>query len=295
MLACVARLDIMNVALEQLYVLLSGIGTDIATATFGHIECKAIGGDSLVLVIVDVVVDKLDGWNLELTRMTGYSEEVIDDGSFETASGFAASDSRVTVARTEKARSGPGVARNLGLDLCHGRWIKFMDADDLISFNAIASLVNASRKMKGRNVLPVLRHQTVECVRPFDLPLFTPLGSPGNLDVRVPWNVHGLLFDHSVVGPLRFEDLKFGEDSLFVVDYLDRLGWTGSGGFLPTSQCYFYRKSPKSLTRDNPEKAANARKTVEAIDANPRSGYCDVLRSRVERVRRVSAARASGR
>ena len=218
-----------------------------------------------------------------------------DDGSFETASGFAASDSRVTVARTEKARSGPGVARNLGLDLCHGRWIKFMDADDLISFNAIASLVNASRKMKGRNVLPVLRHQTVECVRPFDLPLFTPLGSPGNLDVRVPWNVHGLLFDHSVVGPLRFEDLKFGEDSLFVVDYLDRLGWTGSGGFLPTSQCYFYRKSPKSLTRDNPEKAANARKTVEAIDANPRSGYCDVLRSRVERVRRVSAARASGR
>ena len=88
MLTGIAGMDVMDVAIQQLYILLSRIGTDIArTAALGHIECETLGGKCLVLTLVDVVVNVFDGRNLELAGMTWNSQEVVDDGALKTVGG----------------------------------------------------------------------------------------------------------------------------------------------------------------------------------------------------------------
>ena len=87
MLTRVAGMDIVDVAVEQLDILLSCIGTDIAAAALGHIEGEALGGDRLVLLVVDVVIDILDGRNLKLAGMAGHSQEIVDNRTLQTIGG----------------------------------------------------------------------------------------------------------------------------------------------------------------------------------------------------------------
>ena len=51
------------------------------------------------------------------------------DGSADILRGYEALDDRVRILSTEK-NSGPGVARNVGLQNARGRYIAFLDSDD---------------------------------------------------------------------------------------------------------------------------------------------------------------------
>lgn len=70
---------------------------------------------------------------------------IIDDGSvdgtLEICSRFAKEDSRIIIC-TEK-QSGVSAARNKGLDLAHGDYICFIDADDYIPSNSILKRLEA--------------------------------------------------------------------------------------------------------------------------------------------------------
>lgn len=69
---------------------------------------------------------------------------VIDNGSTDrgpaTVQEAARSDSRIRFA-TEHQKRGPGAARNAGLAEARGTWILFLDADDLLAPDHLASLL----------------------------------------------------------------------------------------------------------------------------------------------------------
>lgn len=59
---------------------------------------------------------------------------LVDDGSTDATpglcDGYAASDARIRV--EHKENGGLSSARNHGIELCHGEWITFLDADDVL-------------------------------------------------------------------------------------------------------------------------------------------------------------------
>ena len=72
----------------------------------------------------------------------------VDDGStddsLEKLIKYADSDDRITVIRQNN--SGPGTARNRGIDNADGKYIYYVDSDDLIDKDAIEKLLNRMRE-----------------------------------------------------------------------------------------------------------------------------------------------------
>lgn len=131
---------------------------------------------------------------------------IIDDGSikpFRTAYKFA------KVFRKENG--GASSARNLGIDKAKGQYIAFIDADDLVSFNYIESIVNKIEKEK------------------FDFCYLSwrTMGGGWHCDVKLnsiedkfpPFNlcVWNRVYKRSVIGKTRFNELKqVAEDAEFI-------------------------------------------------------------------------------
>ena len=62
------------------------------------------------------------------------------DGSGEICDRFASKDSRIKV--IHKPNGGVSTARNLGMELCTGEYIMFVDSDDYLSENAVEHLLH---------------------------------------------------------------------------------------------------------------------------------------------------------
>lgn len=58
-------------------------------------------------------------------------DDCSSDDSYKIAQELKASDERIVVLRT-KQNSGASVARNMGLDYCHGEYIAYVDSDDYV-------------------------------------------------------------------------------------------------------------------------------------------------------------------
>ena len=71
---------------------------------------------------------------------------VIDDGSTDDslliAKDFASLDSRIQV--IPQINTGPSAARNLGLRFARGKYVEFVDADDLLKSDAVSSTVRCA-------------------------------------------------------------------------------------------------------------------------------------------------------
>lgn len=175
---------------------------------------------------------------------------VVDDGSSDRtaaiAEGFAAGDPRVRLIRNPEP-SGPGAARNLALDACHGRWLQFTDGDDIPGRNLIGGLLAAADRLP-RSRIPVAAYRKFRSGNPAGLDLSEGTGKVLR-DAKMPRALHRMLFDREPIlsEGLRFERLGYGEDTLFIFDYLDR-GEMYADPIL-VELPYFYRLSPGSLTR----------------------------------------------
>lgn len=70
---------------------------------------------------------------------------IIDDGSIDRtktlAESYAALDSRIVLVKKEK-NEGLVLARKSGVDIAHGKYIQYLDADDTLSEGVIEALVN---------------------------------------------------------------------------------------------------------------------------------------------------------
>lgn len=180
------------------------------------------------------------------------------DGSGELCDALAHRDSRVKVIHQKNA--GVSAARNTGLAIAKGRWILFVDADDMISSCTLECALSAANC-----------HPNTLVLWPFTLdPAFLPSvatleGTSYGMDqvaslylnwlFSMPWNK---LFDRQLIervpnSPLRFNPaFSLGEDLLFCLDYCRALLACGQNGFFCLSlplTFYDTSENPNSLTQ----------------------------------------------
>ena len=145
---------------------------------------------------------------------------VVDDGSTdataEIVAGIAERDPRVLLVRSP-ANEGVSAARNRALDAAHGRWLVFLDADDLLTRGAIDVLVGAAERSGA--LVAIGQRIVTDGTRTWTS------GFYDNPDVTTPGpkslvRNHGLLyyvsmtgkaFDRSTTAGLRFEGRVLGD------------------------------------------------------------------------------------
>lgn len=87
---------------------------------------------------------------------------LVDDGSTDATpglcDGYAASDSRIRTAHTPNG--GLSAARNNGLQLCHGEWVTFLDADDVMHPDMLRIMLDTAARHEADIVscIPFMFH-----------------------------------------------------------------------------------------------------------------------------------------
>ena len=133
------------------------------------------------------------------------------DGSLALARKLAESDPRVTVIALEK-NSGSAHARNVGLDHASGRYVTFLDADDLLDPNYLESQLRFIRE-HGPIISAGYRRKAETTVTDFLVPGETTYKSilRGN-----PLSCLTTMYDRTVFPDARFpEDMARHEDFVF--------------------------------------------------------------------------------
>ncbi len=190
----------------------------------------------------------------------------IDDGSTDDSASiiksFEAKDQRVKY--VPQANAGPGAARNHGIEPAKGEYIAFQDADDLLHPKALSILVKAADRHQAD--VAICGFQSCrEDLSDADLKLnlnVTPEVFTGDLALAFqdsrkfrghPW---GKLYRRSVIGDIRFNDLRSGEDTYFNID----IAAHAKCMVVLDSPLYIYRQTASSLTHQ----ARHHQETIEA-------------------------------
>ena len=175
------------------------------------------------------------------------------DGTGKLADAWAARDSRLRVIHQENG--GVAAARNRGLDLASGEWIRFVDADDQLQPDSVEKLYTRVMRENSDLVIAGYEHRVGELSHPFNLAHRDDTVScdeylvflsryANSFFCGVLWNK---LFRRDLIEELhlRFEGgLGFGEDFLFVCGYLklaQRISFS-------TDTVYHYIRHPDSMT-----------------------------------------------
>ncbi len=175
------------------------------------------------------------------------------DSSLELCRELAKSDSRISV--IDQKNNGVSSARNAGIGKCTGKWVAFIDSDDIVADNYIEKLLAGV----GGSELAYCDFSTLEEGKytnfgfvngEFDIPLLAKAclanritGMEGNpTNFGVPW---AKLFSMEIIksSGLRFtEGLAYMEDMLFTLEYLMHCNNVSH----VDDNLYIYRMNPNS-------------------------------------------------
>lgn len=175
---------------------------------------------------------------------------LVDDGSPDRCPSicdeYASFDSRIRV--VHKKNGGLSDARNAGLNIAAGKWVVFVDSDDVIAQNMIKTLVDAcpddntataigfSRFNNGDQPLYASSSAVVSCA---DVRTFTRyrkgMFAWGMLYNRALIEQHHLQFDTSLKN---LEDVAW---NFLYLNYIKTM-------YYVPSELYYYRKNPTSIT-----------------------------------------------
>ena len=175
------------------------------------------------------------------------------DGSHDICCRRAAEDPRIRL--LSRANGGPSRTRNMALDNACGRYILFLDSDDLLAPGALSTLV-AAAESSGADIVAA---RFVRNRRAFDAAVVAgPLSSAGSIPVildcgeavRRMLYQRGLdsscswkLFDASL-----WKDLRFKPDILYEdLELIPRLALKAEKVALIPDIVYYYRQTPGSI------------------------------------------------
>lgn len=212
----------------------------------------------LISVIIPVynAEDTLDRCIRSLLAQTHRNTELlfINDGSTDYSAAilfdYAKRDKRIRVLSIRN--SGPGMARNIGLEHMQGDYFCFADSDDYADRHYLSRMlseavlyhadivqtdyftVNEKGEIKsGRKHLPELITGTALCLRKF---------SEQERITNFPW---GKLFRSSLMKDIRFPALYKSEDKVFLFKAFERCNCL----YLSDQKLYYYVMEPGSLSR----------------------------------------------
>jgi glycosyltransferase involved in cell wall biosynthesis len=140
------------------------------------------------------------------------------DHSLDTLKGYAGGDSRIRILDLGK-RSGVAAARNAGLSWARGKYVSFVDADDIVAPDYFRILLDVAEHfaldMVVSGVTNFKKTQQLKPIKPPDREKIFRIKAI----VSVPTVQHFIcrLFLRSTISALRFdENLHSGEDILFI-------------------------------------------------------------------------------
>jgi len=179
----------------------------------------------------------------------------VDDGPSRVAV-MAAADDRIKLFKT--IATGPGGARNFGIDHASGRWILFLDADDLLEPNYLQERLSAAGESGNVQVVAGPWSEFVAS-EDEDRIIKTPAGFRGDrqlLDTAAfafaPWVLHAALVRRKhLVGARRWKgelDNHPAEDAAFwfPVIYQSEVVWANGAGALYRKHTQDCRSSSRS-------------------------------------------------
>lgn len=152
----------------------------------------------------------------------------IDDGSTDDSysylSNMAQSDSRIKI--IQQTNQGPSTARNRGLSEANGKWIAFVDADDIIKEDYIRYLYNIAKDNECLISSCGYETQTAqgEIIAGDNLiDKLTILKTGNNIKYNIPYTVWHMLISSELIkkNKIKFdEQITYLEDVLFVYNVL---------------------------------------------------------------------------
>lgn len=174
----------------------------------------------------------------------------IDDGSTDSTpqilDRYASKDSRIRIL-TEKVNSGLAVARNHGIGVADGQYITMVDADDLLSADALeraASVLDANQDMGS--VLFKLMLFDGDGERPYPVrSQESEWSAQEAFELSIDWGIHGLYVSRTQL----FRDYPYDASSrLYSDENTSRIHFLHSGRVGSCSGVYYYRQHGESMT-----------------------------------------------
>ena len=175
---------------------------------------------------------------------------VVDDGSTDATPEHLARYRGAypeTISVLRQPHCGQSTARNSALDIASGRWIVFVDADDRLLPDAIATLLRAAITFRA----PIACGAYVRCEK--DVSALSPVNSVIDsraatetllyqTDPRLSSSLWGKIFSRHLFDGLRLWDGHIYED----LDIMPRLFLRASAVALTSAAVYHYRRNPRS-------------------------------------------------
>ena len=203
--------------------------------------------NDLVTVIIPVyqVEEYLEDCIKSIIRQTYGELEIIlvDDGSTDNSpqicDQYAQMDSRIKV--IHKANGGLSSARNAGIDICTGKYVTFVDSDDVVADVMIEEMLNLANQEHAEIVkIGVIRKNNYSENIAISKDYATYSGD-GALSLLFRSNSQivcgcGKLFTREVIGNIRFPIDRYYEDEYFT----PRMYLRAKRVVLSESEYYFY-------------------------------------------------------
>lgn len=209
-----------------------------------------------VIVPVYKAVDYISATLENLRHQTLSNIEIIfvddhgNDGTIPIIEKAAEEDNRIVLLSTE-TNSGPGKARNIGIEAAKGEYIGFIDADDQISLNYYESLYNQAKRTNSLVVRGILVHRYdngVDKISQLSLKLKDRINA-GNALINV-FNYEHVtgIYNRDFIMEInaRNGECSQGEDNIFLMKVMSHLSLNRFSTV--DDAIYYYRKSTASIS-----------------------------------------------
>ena len=162
-----------------------------------------------------------------------------------------------------KSNKGPGYSRNIGIKFSKGKYLVFVDSDDIINFNHLSSLYDSLKNNDTESVFTKgVKLDGKDKLFNFQIDKYDPilkLVKSNNmiikaedlikleLEMKIPFSFVLLIYDKEIIlnNDLKFDEkFRYGEDTIFALKYLSNCNHIK----INDKYTYFYYQNQESIS-----------------------------------------------